>query len=356
MLINLHLKGKRMKTLFKNGFLIDFEKPLNVDILVKDGVIEKIGDLSKEKADKIVDLKGDIVSPAFANCFYRSVEAVKNSYFSEDKEFNAKEKEIIKKYMKVKNILSGSLYFQDFSFETPYSFVEKINEKEEKELENISLSLKDSVFIKIGQSLEEMGEINSNSKKMPSEFLEDFGFLDKKSVIIGGNLFEKDELEIFSSYNSSFVLLPNDDARSGRRYANINSLNKFHIPFGIGSGDFAEIDFFSFMRQILSFNSFVMENTSLLSPKEAYKIATLIGAKIIGYDAKVSEGNFANFIVLNSKNILNRDIFKGIVFELSKQDVIMTVKEGKILQENGVFVMENGEVYDKIYLERNLKK
>ena len=102
-----------------------------------------------------------------------------------------------------------------------------------------------------------MGEINAKSRKMPSEFLEDFGFLDKKAVIVGGNLFEKDELEIFSSYDTSFILLPNDDARSGRRFANINSLEKFEIPFGIGSGDYAEIDFFSFMRQLLSFNSFV---------------------------------------------------------------------------------------------------
>lgn len=346
-----------MRILFKNGKLINFdkEKAEEVDILVDNGIIAKVGKIKNEKVDKIVDLQGNIVSPAFANCFYRSIEAVKNSYFDNEKAFNFNAIGIIKKYMEEKNILSGALYFQDFSFDTPFSFVEKINEKDEKELEKISFCLKDKVFIKIGQSLEEMGEINSISKKMPSEFLEDFGFLDKKAVIVGGNLFEKDELEILSSYDSNFVLLPNDDARSGRRYANINSLNKFHIPFGIGSGDFAEIDFFSFMRQILSFNSFVMENTSLLSPKEIFYIATIQGAKILGFDTGVKEGKFANFIVLNAKNILSSNIFNGIVFELSKQDVLMTIKEGKILQENGVFVMENGEVYDKINLKSKLK-
>ena len=346
-----------MKIIFKNAQLLDFKKDSlrNVDILVYDDLIEKIGTKIDEKVDDVVDLGGNIVLPPFSNCFYRSVNALKNSYFEEDKTFDANEKEFARKYMWQKNILSGAVYFYDFSFETPFSFVENVEKKEEKELEKIAFSLKDKLFLKVGQTLEEMGEINSRSKKMPSEFLEDFGFLDKDAVIVGGNLFEKDELEIFSSYNSTFVLLPNDDARSGRRFANLNSLRKFGIPFGIGSGDFAEIDFFGFMRQILSYNSFVMENTSLLSPKEILEIATLGGAKILGYDGEIREGNFANFILLSYKNILSNDIYKGIVFELSKQDVLKTVKNGKILQENGVFVMENEPIYDKIFLRSNLK-
>ena len=125
-----------MKTLFKNGNLISFdnEKARNVDILVNNGIIEKIGNLSAEKVDKIVDLKDNIITPAFANCFYRSLNAVKNSYFDENRTFSSQEREIIKKYMKEKNILSGALYFYDFSFETPFSLIDNLSEKEENEL------------------------------------------------------------------------------------------------------------------------------------------------------------------------------------------------------------------------------
>ena len=176
-----------MKTLFKNGNLISFdnEKARNVDILVNNGIIEKIGNLSAEKVDKIVDLKDNIITPAFANCFYRSLNAVKNSYFDENRTFSSQEREIIKKYMEEKNILSGALYFYDFSFQTPFSLIDKLSEKEENELEEFSLNLKNKTFIKVGQTLEEMGEINAKSREMPSEFLEDFGFLDKKAVIVG---------------------------------------------------------------------------------------------------------------------------------------------------------------------------
>ncbi len=342
-----------MKIIFKNGKILNFEKNcLEVgDILVENRIIRQIGKVDK-RVDKVVDLDFNVVTPAFANCFFRSVEAFKNSYLN--REYSVKEERLIGNYMNEKNILSGALYSLDFSFNTPFEFIENLHEKEEDELENFVLKIRSKPFIKVGQTLEEMGELNAKSKKMPSEFLEDFGFLDKNAVIVGGNLFEKDELEILSSYGANFVLLPNDDCRSGRRFPNINTLKKFDIKFGLGSGDYAEIDFFSFMRQILSYNSFVMENTSLLSPKEVFEIATFSGAEVLGYDAEIKVGNFANFIVLNSKNILNDDVFKGIVFELGKQDVLMTVKEGKILQENGVFIMENDEVYDKIKMKGEL--
>ena len=341
-----------MKTIFRNANLLDFESDTlrKVDILVCDGKFEKIGKVN-ETVGNTFDLGGNIVLPPFVNAFFRSIEAFKHSYINRD--FDEKEKEIIRKYMEIKNVLSGCVDFYDFSFQTPFTFLEKIDEVEENELDEVAMKTKGKIFIKVGQSLEEMGEINARSKKMPSEYLEDFGFLDKDAVIVGGNLFEKDELEIFSSYDTKFVALPNDDARSGRRFLNFNSLKKYNLPFFLGSGDFAEIDFFAFMRQILSYNSFVMENTTLLSPKEVLEIAT--NAEIFGRKNEIIEGSKANFIVLNKKNILSSDIFKGIVFELSKKDITLTVKEGKILQENGVFVMENGLVYDKIFLESKLK-
>ena len=345
-----------MSILFKNGFLLDFDKEelIKLDILVDGDKIKKIDkNLPNEKYDDVVDLKNNIVMPAFANCFYRSIEGYKNSYLNE-REIDKKDYNIIKEYIEKKNALAGVCFSRDFSFEKE-GFIEDILSYSENELDEISINEKNKIFIKIGQTLKEMGEINSLSKKMPSEYLEGFGFLDKGAVIVGGNCFEKDELELFASYDTQFVLLPNDDARSGRRFANINSLQKYDIPFALGSGDFAEIDFFAFMRQILSYNSFVMENVNLLSEKELLKIATIDGAKILGFDGEIKEGNFANFIVLNSNNILGDNIFKAILFELSKNDVLYTVKNGKILQQNGVFVMEKTKDYAKIALRSKIK-
>ena len=246
-------------------------------------------------------------------------------------------KEIATEKLQAKNACAGVCF--DYYDLKNVSFLENLSALSPKELDEISFHLKEDVFIKIGQNLNEMGEINAIYRKLPSEVLEDYGILDRRATIVGGNCFEKDELELLGAYNTTFVLLPNDDARSGRRFLNINILNRLNISYGLGSGEYAEVDFFAFMRELLSFNSFVMENSSLMSEQEALLHATLIGAKILGFDGEIKKGNYANFVVLSGKTNYD-DIFKSIVYGMSKQNVYMTVKNGKILQQNGVFVME----------------
>lgn len=312
--------------IFKNCNLLNLKlgKTNLVDIQVEGEKIEKIG---KIKGDGI-DLEGKIVMPGFANCYHNYERASINSYG----------KMIDEKDLQSKNICSGVCF--DYYDTKNITFLEDIDKLSEKMFENVCFNLKDKVFIKFGQNLNEMGNINAIYKQLPSEVLEDFGILDKNAVIVGGNCFEKDELELFGAYNTSFVLLPNDDARSGRRFLNINILKRLNIPFGLGSGEYAEVDFFAFMRELLSFNSFVMENSSLMSEQQALLHATLIGAKILGFDGEIKKGNYANFVVLSGKTNYD-DIFKSIVYGMSKQNVYMTVKNGKILQQNGVFAMEN---------------
>lgn len=315
--------------IFKNCNLLDLKlgKTNLVDIQVEGEKIEKIG---KIKGDGI-DLEGKIVMPGFANCYHNYERASINSYG----------KMIDEKDLKSKNICSGVCF--DYYDTKNITFLEDIDKLSEKMFENVCFNLKDKVFIKFGQDLNEMGNINAIYKQLPSEVLEDFGILDKNAVIVGGNCFEKDELELLGAYNTSFVLLPNDDARSGRRFLNINILNRLNISYGLGSGEYAEVDFFAFMRELLSFNSFVMENSSLMSEQEALLHATLIGAKILGFDGEIKKGNYANFVVLSGKTNYD-DIFKSIVYGMSKQNVYMTVKNGKILQQNGVFAMENKKI------------
>lgn len=312
--------------IFKNCNLLDLKtgKIKLADIQIEGDKIEKIGRIAGEG----IDLDGKTVMPGFANCYHSYERASLNSY----------EKIIGMKDLYAKNICAGVCF--DYYDMKNVTILENIEKLSENEFLKQCMTLENKVFIKFGQNLNEMGEINAIYKKMPSEVLEEFGILDRNAVIVGGNCFEKDELELLSAYNTSFVLLPNDDARSGRRFININILKRLNIPFGLGSGEYAEVDFFAFMRELLSFNSFVMENSSLMSEQEALLHATLIGAKILGFDGEIKEKNYANFIVLSGKTNYE-DIFKGIVYGMSKHNVYMTVKNGKILQQNGVFAMEN---------------
>ncbi len=319
--------GGNMRILIKNANILSFskEKFEKKDVLVDGNEIVKISNNIDTSCGRVIDATGNILMPAFANLYFNAERAIKNSYGK----INADE------FFK-NSALAGVC----FGKELDSSYLENIASFSEKQLDEICLNLKSPVYVKIGQNLEEMGEINALSKKMPSEYLEDFGILDKKTFIIGGNCFEKDEIELFSNYNVSFILLPSDDARSGRRFANINTLKKYEISFGLGSGEFAEINFFEMMRQILSYNSFVMENSSLMTAKEILEIATIKGAEMLGENGEVKEKNKANFLIVKrDERYINP--FNEIVFGKNNNDILFTIKNGKILQENGVFVMEN---------------
>ena len=315
-----------MRILIKNANILSFskEKFEKKDVLIEESEIVKISNNIDTSCGRVIDAKGNILMPAFANLYFNAERAIKNSYINVG----------VDEFRK-NSALAGVCFEKEIT-----SYLENVASFSEKQLDEICLNLKSPVYVKIGQNLEEMGEINALSKKMPSEYLEDFGILDKKTFIIGGNCFEKDEIELFSNYNISFILLPNDDARSGRRFVNINTLKKFEIPFGLGSGEFAEINFFEMMRQILSYNSFVMENTSLMTAKEILEIATLKGAEMLGENGEVKEKNKANFLIVK-RDERYQNAFDEIVFGKNNSDILFTIKNGKILQENGVFVMEN---------------
>lgn len=315
-----------MRILIKNANILSFskEKFEKKDVLIDESEIVKISNDIDAFCDRTIDVNGNILMPAFANLYFNAERAVKNSYINVD----------VYEFRK-NSALAGVCFEKEIT-----SYLENVASFSEKQLDEICLNLQGPVYVKIGQNLEEMGEINALSKKMPSEYLEDFGILDKKTFIVGGNCFEKDEIELFSNYDVSFILLPNDDARSGRRFVNINTLKKFEIPFGLGSGEFAEINFFEMMRQILSYNSFVMENTSLMTAKEILEIATLKGAEMLGENGEVKEKNKANFLIVK-RDERYQNPFDEIVFGKNNSDILFTIKNGKILQENGVFVMEN---------------
>ncbi|HIT90755.1 MAG TPA: D-aminoacylase [Candidatus Merdenecus merdavium] len=56
-----------MKTLIQNGLIVDGTKstPFKGNLLINNDKIEKIGDISPDEADKVIDAKGRVVAPGF---------------------------------------------------------------------------------------------------------------------------------------------------------------------------------------------------------------------------------------------------------------------------------------------------
>lgn len=343
-----------MQTLFKNANVVDVEtgEIFATNIVVKNEKIERfIDDFDGNFDGEIVDLCGNFVLPNFVNVFCDSVQAFKNDYGEVD-ETNKTLVQNIKRLMQAKNLLAGAVY--NDVYETHQVVLENISEQSETELSNLSEKVaKDRLrlFLKVGQDLQELGTIDKLYKKTLPQVLEDFGFLDRRPTVIGGNRFEKDELELLSQYDCDICLTVGDDGKNGRKPANLVMLNGLNFCVGMGSGESFEIDFFGFMRQLLMTQRGLFEDKNCVAESDVLKIATLNGAKILtGQDNKIEVGKNASFSVIKNTKSLYNDVLKTLVWEKSKKDVVMTVVSGKILQKNGDFLMKNCASYDTIIM------
>ncbi len=337
-----------MRTLFSNANVVDIftGEVKHVDIYVEDGNISKILPAAQEHDfdGDIFDLNGDYVLPSFVNVFCDSLKALEQNFDISRNNLLLTDVFPLDNLLYYKNALSGCVYLNSMVFREFFSakVLDNFLEKSESELSNfvdVVAKEKKVSFLKVGQSLQELGAVDSIFKKSLCHVLEDFGFLDRPCVIVGGNCFEKDDLELFEQYECRFCLTPFDDARQAKRPTNVVALKNRDFLVGIGSGYGFEIDFFAFMRQILLSTWGMFEDKSVLSEQDVLKMATFHGAQILlgeGFSTYgVSEGCHADFCVVRKTNSLYDDVFKRLVWEKSKNDVVMTVFGGKIIQKNG---------------------
>ncbi len=350
-----------MQKLFKNANLVDVKNgQVNaVDILIENNTIKDIknlGELSNQKGGiETFDLQGGYVLPPFVNVFCHSIDAFQKNY-EEINQFDCNIVNLVQKLMTIKNIFAGAIY-NDVAAKNEFNcvFVDKFEEKSEQELSEIVSTVaknQNKLFIEAGKTLEELGTVDLLYKKSLPQVLEDFGYLDREPVIVGGNCFEKDDFELFSQYDCSFCLTPSDDGKSGVRPTNFISLQSKDFCVGLGSGKSFEIDFFAFMRQLIMTQRGLFENADCIEEKEVFEVATYNGAKILGLEKYgVEKGKFANFIVVSGGKSLYDDVLKTLVWEKSKKDVFMTVHNGEILQKNGKILMKNMPDYDTIINE-----
>ncbi len=366
------IRFKKQK-LFKNASLINLESGQVdlVDILVEDDKISRIEPSIEDVFYDVEDLEGNLVLPPFANMFCDSDEALKSTYNLEiDGEINVGETvkfdNFFKVYggtglksdtfmkinnfvmMKLKNYLAGAVFVNDLA-QNEYSdhrfeLLQNIQDLDEKQLDALCQKFHTNwtlPFLKVGQTLEELGTLDKMYKKPLPLVLEDFGFLDFSPAIIGGNCFEKDELETLEQYGCTFVVTPFDDGKEGRRPTNLIRLKNMDFTICLGSGNAFEIDFFEYMRIMVMQMRSMFESKDVFSEKDALVIA-------LAANKSLCVGDVASFIVVKNDLSLYDDIYKTLVWGKTNADLVMTVDCGEVVVKNGKIAIQEVPNYDRL--------
>lgn len=239
-----------------------------------------------------------------------------------------------------------------------------------EKLENIaSLAnhYKEPVYTHNSESQSEVEGCLKRYGQTPTAFLNSLGMFE-----YGGGGYHcihmtEEDMSIFKEHNMSVVTNPGSNVKLASGIAPLVKMKEMGINLAIGTDGPASnncLDMFREMFLVTGLQKLQLKDASAMDGNDVLSMATLGGAKAMGLnDCDTLEvGKLADIIMidLNQPNMRPiHNITKNIVYSGSKQNVKMTMVNGVILYEDGVFHIgeEPGALYERIEtIVQNMKE
>ena len=210
-------------------------------------------------------------------------------------------------------------------------------------------------YTHISETAKEVADCMENRGKTPVKY-----FIDKGLYDFGGGgyhcvHFSKEDAELYKKYNLTVVTCPGSNTKLASGIAPVNDYVKLGINVAIGTDGPASnnsLDMFKEMTLVYASTKTREKDPTALDAFTILQMATINGAKAMGYknNGLLKEGYIADIIEIdlsrpNMQPINN--IINNIVFSGSKDNIAMTMIDGKILYADRKFYVN--EDIDKIY-------
>ncbi|MFA9376143.1 MAG: amidohydrolase family protein [Lachnotalea sp.] len=168
----------------------------------------------------------------------------------------------------------------------------------------------------------------------------------------------EEDMDIFKIHHMSVITNPGSNVKLASGIAPIVAMKQKGINIAIGTDGPASnncLDMFREMFLVTGLQKLNLRDAAAMDGNDVLYMATVGGAKAMGLDQcdTLEEGKIADIIMidLNQPNMRPiNNITKNIVYSGSKQNIKMTMINGKILYEDGKFDIgvEPMQLYEKI--------
>ena len=212
--------------------------------------------------------------------------------------------------------------------------------------------------IHLSETLKEVGDCTvQHSNKTPPQYLEDLGFFDRQCLCYHCVHMDKDDLEILANYDVSVSTCPSSNIKLASGIAPIFAMQNKNINITIGTDGVASnnsLDMFKEMFLVATLSKVSISNASVVSCQDVLKMATINGAKALGFDVgEIKVGKKADIILIDTNQPHyqpKHNLISHLVYAGKSSDVYLTMINGKILYENGKFNIGIDEnlVYNKV--------
>lgn len=224
-----------------------------------------------------------------------------------------------------------------------------------REIAALSGKYRAPVYTHNSETAAEVEQCIGRTGMTPTAYLDSLGLYDYGGGGYHCVYMTEEDLDIFAEKNLSIVTNPGSNVKLASGIAPVKRIMEKEINLAVGTDGPASnncLDMFREMFLVAGLAKLKEKDASAVDADEVLRMATVGGAKAMGLEDcdTLAPGKFADLVMvdLHQPNMqpLN-NITKNLVYSGSKQNIMLTMVNGRILYENGEFLIgaEPEDVY-----------
>ena len=257
-------------------------------------------------------------------------------------------------YMYNKYNVPGSLQSYQLGFHAEYT----TNMNNLKTIASVVAKNQAPLYVHACETESEVAGCVERYGMTPVAFLDSLGMFDYGGGIYHGVWMSEEDYAVMKKRGIYVVTNPGSNTKLASGIAPISEYLKRGITVAIGTDGPASnncLDFFREMFLVTGLAKLREKDAAAIDAREVLRMATVNGAKAMHLDDcdVLAVGKKADIIMIDlmqpNMQPLN-NIEKNLVYSGSKQNVVMTMIDGRILYENGTFTcgMKPEDIYAKV--------
>ncbi len=226
-----------------------------------------------------------------------------------------------------------------------------------KKLARMANRLKKPVYTHISETKKEVDECYERYNVSPFQFLDSIGMFDYGGGGFHGVWMSEEDREICQKKKISIVSNPSSNLKLASGIADLCSMleKKINVALGTdGSASNNALDMFREMYLASVLQKVTKKDASAMDADDVLRMATVGGARAMNLSScdTLTEGKCADLILIDMHrpNMQpEHNITKNLVYSGSKENVALTMVNGKILYEKGIFYVDDDveQIYQK---------
>lgn len=225
---------------------------------------------------------------------------------------------------------------------SPYSCTAELLQEVKREANALGIGF----VIHVSENRSENELIMDLHGKTPIGWLNDLGVLDSRSILAHCVWLDEADMVILAASGAGVAHNPASNAKLASGVAPVPAMRKLGIPVGLGTDSTLSnncLDLFQEMKIAVLLQRAVSLDGYAMNAQDAFTMATLEGARVLGWDADIGSldvGKQADLVVLSLDHALETTFERAlsdIVYHAGPQHVRTVIIAGETIFDQGKF-------------------